>query len=179
MADDENSGTDEEASGGGKKKLILLIIIALLLVAISAGGTFVAITMLGEKPQPAEGEEGEGGSASVVEDDKKSAGPAIYFPIKPPIIVNYAVKGRQRYAQVEVTLMTREEDVIAAIELHAPMITNALVLLIGGQSYVEIQTAEGKELLRQKCLQKIQELLQKEIDKPGVENVLFTNFVMQ
>lgn len=176
---DEEANEGEEKSEGGKKPLVMMIVVGLLLIVLSAGGTFFALKMLGPKPPPPP-PEGEGGEAEVMEGDSDGAsGPAIYYPIKPPIIVTYTVKGRQRYAQVEVSLMTREEDVISAIELHAPMITNALVLLIGGQPYVEIQTAEGKELLRQKCLKKLQELLQKEIDKPGVENVLFTNFVMQ
>ena len=59
------------------------------------------------------------------------------------------------------------------------MIRNSLVLLIGGQIFSEIQTAEGKELLRQQCLQEVQRLLEKEIGKPGVEQVLFTSFVIQ
>jgi flagellar FliL protein len=60
-----------------------------------------------------------------------------------------------------------------------PMIRNALVLQFGGQVYADLQTAEGKELLRQQALENIQNLLQQEIGKPGVEQVLFTNFVMQ
>jgi len=52
-------------------------------------------------------------------------------------------------------------------------------MLIGGQLYEEIQTAEGKELLRQQCLQELQKIMQEEIGKPGVEQVLYTNFVMQ
>ena len=75
--------------------------------------------------------------------------------------------------------MARENQVIEAIELHMPMIRNSLVLLFGGQIYEELQTAEGKELLRQQALEQLQALLQQEIDQPGIEQVLFTNFVMQ
>ena len=174
MADE---GAEEQQPGkskgsGGKKKLIIMVVLALLLVGISVGGTLFVLTMLG--PQPVD----EAPAEDLPPEDVPPP-PAIYYPIKPPLVVNFSVKGRQRFLQAEITLMTREDDVIRAIELHQPMLRNALVLLIGGQTYSEIQTAEGKELLRQQCLQEIQALLQKEIGKPGVEQVLFTNFVLQ
>lgn len=173
MADEEeNTGEDAPAEGGGKKKLILLIVLALVLIGISVGGTIFALKMLSPPPDPT----GEEMAEEEVVEVKK---PAIYYPIKPSVIVNYSHKGRQRYAKVDVTLLIRDEEVVAAVELHAPMITNALILAIGGQVYEEVQTAEGKELLRQECLQALQKILEKEMGKPGIEQVLFTNFVMQ
>ena len=145
--------------------------LAIVLIGLSVGGTVVALKVLA--PPPAEMAPKE---EMPVEEVKK---PAIYYPIKPEIIVNYSHKGRQRYAQVEVTLLVRDESVIGAVELHAPMINNALVLTIGGETYADVQTAEGKELLRQKCLQEIQKLIEAETGKPGVEQVLFTSFIMQ
>src|SRR5690606_21256386 len=79
--------------------------------------------------------------------------PAIYYPLKPPIMVNFSVRGRQRFLQAELTFLTRDPSVVSAIELHQSMIRNALILLMGGQPFEELQTAEGKELLRQQCLQ--------------------------
>lgn len=182
MADDKDApdgdGAGEAgAEGGGKKKLIMMIVVGVVLIGLSVGGTLMALKMLApdEPPVSAEGAYGEA-AAETVPEKKKSA---IYFPLKPAIIVNFQARGRQRYLQAELTLMTRENDVVEAIELHMPMIRNALVLQFGGQLYEDLQTAEGKELLRQQALENIQALLQKEIDKPGVEQVLFTNFVMQ
>lgn len=170
MADDEV--VPEEESSGGKKKLIILIVLGLLLIGLSVGGTIVALKILSPPPElPAESVEEE--EAEEVKE------PAIYYPIKPSIIVNYGHKGRQRYAQVDVTLLIRDPSIVSAVELHAPTIANALVLTIGGQVYEDMQTAEGKELLRQECLQAIQKILEEETGSTGVEQVLFTNFVMQ
>ncbi len=176
MAEDENSdnetGKDADTKkSGSKKKLVVMIVVGLLIVGLSVGGTLFAVKLL----SPTDPEVSD--TPDVVEDPPPP--PAIYFPLKPAVIVNFSNKGRQRFLQVELTMMTREEDVVSAIELHQPMIRNALVLLIGGQIFSDIQTAEGKELLRQQCLQEVQRLLEQEIGKPGVEQVLFTSFILQ
>jgi len=174
--DRENGGEQEGQAkpSAGKKRLILLILLALFLVGFSVGGTLLALKFFGGASEPVVAE-----SENEEEAPEPPPAPAIYYPIKPAIIVNFSARGRQRYLQADITLMTRENEVISAIELHMPKVRSALNILIGGQTYEEIQTAEGKELLRQKCLQEIQRIMQEEIGKPGVEQVLFTNFVMQ
>lgn len=196
MADeDEEDEKDNEGGEEGeakesffakKKKLILLVLVGLLLVGVSVGGTIAVLTMFGSPPpaetaEGAEGAEGEGGEGAEGAEGEAPpvVKPAIYYPLKPPILVSFDGRGRQRLLQAEITLLTRDNDVVAAIETHMPMIRNALVLLIGGRTYEEVQTAEGKELLRVECLQELQRLLEKEIGKPGVEQVLFTGLIVQ
>lgn len=177
MADEEQPDEGEEtSSSGGKKKLIFMILGVLLLVGISVGGTLGVLMLTKEEVVPVE-VEGDG----QVEEDLGPVKPAqaIYYPIKPPIIVNFEARGRQRYLQADISLMTREPDVVEAIELHMPSIRSALILEIGGQTYDEIKSAEGKEFIRVQCLQRIQEIMQIEIEKPGIEQLLFTNLVMQ
>lgn len=172
MADKKEAGKNQEKPKSGKKKLILLGAALLGIVAISVGATVAALKILGPAPAPLE--------AEVADPNAPPPQPAaIYYPLKPAIMVTFTVRGRQRFLQTELTFMLRDGTVVSAIELHQPMIRNALIMLIGGQSFEELQTAEGKELLRQNCLQEIQRLLQKEIGKPGIEQVLFTDFVMQ
>ncbi|TQV84181.1 flagellar basal body-associated protein FliL [Exilibacterium tricleocarpae] len=172
MAEEDDQAQDDEKPSGGKKKVIVLAVVGLVLIGLSVGGTLLALQMLAPEPVAAE----DGAAAEPAAPVKL---PAVYFPLKPPIVVNFQARGRQRFLQVEVTLMARENEVVEAIELHMPMIRNSLVLLLGGQVYEDLQTAEGKELLRQQALEELQGLLQQEIDQPGIEQVLFTNFVMQ
>lgn len=175
MADDndQTQGAGEQPKGGGKKKLILLIVVGLVLVGLSVGGTLLALNMMvGKEEQVAEGEAGE----QAVEEEQL---PAIYYPLKPTIIVNFNARGRQRFLQAEVSLMVRENDVVAAIEEHSTMLQHSLLMLFSAQDYSELQTPEGKELLRQLALEEMRTRLEQEIGKPGVEQVLFTNFVMQ
>lgn len=170
---EEEKSQEGKSEAGSKKKLLLLISIGLAIVGLSVGGTLLALNFLGGPASE---------QVDVPEDTEPAPEPlppAIYYPIKPPIIVNFDDRGRQRYLQAELTLMTRDSDIISTIELHMPMIRNGLIMLIGGQLYEDIQTAEGKELLRQQCLQELQRIMEREIGKPGIEQVLFTNFAMQ
>lgn len=75
--------------------------------------------------------------------------------------------------------MTREQDVIAALVKHAPTIKSKLVILLSGQQFDVLKTPDGRLALKLECLTAVQEILSAEIGKPGVEKVLFTDFVMQ
>lgn len=176
MAEEEQRGaeTEEEPQGGSKKRLILMIALCLIIAGVSVGGTLAAIKMLGAEP-PSQLAEMEQSEAELT----ASPAPAIYYPIKPEIIVTYQARGRQRYMQADVNLLVRDDSVVAAIELHMPMVRNALNMIMGSQAYEDVQTAEGKELMRQHCLVEIQKIIEKETGEPGVEQVLFTNLVLQ
>jgi flagellar FliL protein len=80
---------------------------------------------------------------------------------------------------VSVAVLTREADVVEGLKTHAPLINNRLVILLSGERFSELQTHQGREQLRQKLLAAVQDILQRELGKPGAEQVLFTNFVMQ
>jgi flagellar FliL protein len=185
---DENENENEEGSGN-KKKIIIFVVIGVLLIGLSVGGTLFALKMLSSEPIAEEviaGQLDEDGNPIGDIEPEEDAEPvvevkgyAIYFPLKPAIIVNFQARGRQRFLQANVTLMTRDDEVIDAIETHMPMIRNALVLKFGSQTYEEMQTEQGRELLRQESLEELQNIMLQEIDKTGIEKLLFTNFVMQ
>lgn len=179
---------DAEADAGSKKKkkLFLMIGLAVALVAISIGGTVVALKML--SPPPAESPAAE----SKEEEKVSSLAPAIYFDMAPNFTINFNVNGRQRYLQAAITLLYREPALEELLKLHMPAIRNGLVMLLSGKSFEELQTVEGKETLKLEALDIINKQLEKEQqaliekseeeEKPAiakVEQVLFTNFVMQ
>ena len=182
MAEDDANAAEneEEKPKSGKKKLFLFIGLGILLIGLSVGGTLFAVKMLSPEPEPEIVLDEEGNPMDPeAELEEVVKAPAIYYPLKPPLIVNYQARGRQRFLQAEVSIMSRDEEVISAVELHMPRIRNALILLFSGQVYEEMQTDEGKELLRSEVLAEIRKIMEEEIGKPGVERVLFTNLVMQ
>ena len=174
------------AESGSKKKLFLMIGVAVALIALSVGGTVVALKFLSPAPPV-----GEGAAGAVDEHAASTLAPAIYYEMKPNFTINFTVNGRQRFLQAAITLMYRDPLLEELLKLHMPAIRNGLVMLLSAKNFDELQTNEGKEVLRAEALEIIRSQLKKEQDalvasgkaeevsSANVEQVLFTNFVMQ
>ena len=160
-ADLVSEASDESAK---KRPIKWLLIAVLLIVSVSAAGAYFMLSA---------DDKDEDIAAEVVEPQ------AIYFALTPKFKTNYQVDGRPRLFQIGMTLITREQDVIDALMIHGPSIKSRLVILLSGQQAENLQTPEGRELLRAECLSAVQEIMNKEVGKPGIEKVLFTDFVMQ
>ena len=156
----------KDPATNGKLKLILLLVLALLLaVGLSVGATWFFM----HKREPA-----------PVDPTAASVKPAaIYEPLAPAFVVNFNQNGRQRYMQVSITLQGRNQADLDALKVHMPVIRNNLVMLFSGQSFESLATPVGQEMLRQKATASVQEVAQKEVGKLVVDQLLFTNFVLQ
>ena len=177
MAEEQN--TTGKRLKFGKKKLIIIVAALLLLLGIGGGVTFY---LQSNEPDPMA--EGVGEGEGMLEDEETSffsfgKPKALYHELRPEFIVTFEANSRQRYVQLNVTLVTRDDEIIAVLANNDPVIRNTLVLLFSKQSYLGLQTREGKEMLRRAATKAIQDLMMKEIGKKGIETVLFTNFVMQ
>lgn len=168
MAEDKDLDLDTGGEEPKSKSKLLIIIIAVVVLLVG-GGAAAFFLLMGGDEQPAEMDE-------AVENVKAKA---IYIPLKPPFVVTYGVSGRQRFVQISVTLMTRNNDVVNVVQANMPLVRNNLVTVFSSQDFDELQTNEGKEALRQIALEEVQAIVEEEIGVPGVEQVLFTNFVMQ
>ncbi len=105
--------------------------------------------------------------------------PAIFYSIKPVFVVNLNSE-RVKFLQIGVDVMTRSQIVVAKITDNLPIIKNELITLFSNKSYDEVKTLDGREALRREALKVIKEVLEKETgSSAGVEDVLFTGFVMQ
>ncbi|MDR0279013.1 MAG: flagellar basal body-associated protein FliL [Paucimonas sp.] len=153
----------------GKLKLILLLVLALLLaIGLSVGATWFFLHKSDSKPA----EEPAAAAANVKQ-------PAIYESMSPAFVVNFNQNGRQRYMQVSITMQARDQAALEALKVHMPVIRNNLVMLFSGQSFESLATPVGQEMLRQKATASVQEVAQKEVGKLVVDQLLFTNFVLQ
>ena len=104
---------------------------------------------------------------------------AIYYKMDPPFVVNFQGESGNRFLQVTIELMTYDQEVVAAVEQHMPVIRNNIVFLLSSVNYDQISTIEGKQKLRADTLAEVQKVLKEKIGKPGVEEVYFTSIVMQ
>ncbi|MDO9320416.1 MAG: flagellar basal body-associated protein FliL [Pseudomonas sp.] len=162
-------------AGKSKLKLIILIVVGLLLViGLSVGGAMFFLHK-SEKKDDAKTEE----HAAAEGEAKPGKQVAIYEVLAPAFVVNFNYKGRQRYMQVSVALMGRDKAELDALHEHMPVLRNNLVMLFSGQDFEALSTPVGKEMLRQQTTASVQALAQKETGKLAVEQVLFTNIVLQ
>jgi len=158
------------ADGKRKLKLIVLVVLGLLMaVGLSVGSTLYFMNR-GEPANP--------DAAATQAAPQRQA--AIYEVLAPAFVVNFSnTGGRQRYMQVSVALMSRDQVALDALKEHMPLLRNQLVMLFSSQEFASLATPVGQELLRQQATASVQELAQKEIGKLAIEQVLFTNFVLQ
>lgn len=162
MADDDslNLGEESKKSSGNKK---LIIIIALVFVLFAGGGVAAYFLLFGDSD----------------EDSALVYTPSIYLALDPAFTIDFMVDGKQRYIQLNIAAKSKDANQINALTLHMPLIRNSLVLLFSSQSFVDLQTEEGKVALKAAAVDAINGILEQETGQGGIDDVLFTNFVMQ
>src|SRR5690554_2447580 len=166
----KQADTPEPAVAAPKKNKMKLIVIAavalIVVIVLSVGGTWY---LLGNSEST--------GTEPVYEQVSRQQ--AVYELLEPAFVVNFKSEGRSRYLQVSVALMARDKADLDALKVHMPTLRNQLVMLFSSQEFDELNTSLGVELLKQKATIAVQELALIEVGKPVVEQVLFTNVVMQ
>lgn len=167
-------GEEESKPKGSTLKIVLIIVLPILLIGSTVAGLYLGGVFGGSDTEEVSDEDEEEG-----EDEEASDGPAVYIPLDPAFVVNFASGGQARFLQITVEVMTRDAAVEAQVKTHTPVIRNNLVLLFSSQTYEDVSTLEGKEALREEALSVVQGILEEESGDPGVEAVYFTSFVMQ
>lgn len=136
----------------------LLIILALLLTLITPDKLF------------AEEEEGE--------EVKKE--PLMYFEVEPNILTFYQGTGKKiGYVVVQINLAVRGQENYDLVELHVPLIQDNLIDFFNKQDKSIIRPFNEREKLRLRAQASVEAVLQAEIGKDIIENLLFTNYVFQ
>ncbi len=154
------------------KNKIILIVVQLVLVLAAAGGTWWF--MKGDAPAEVAGEEG---AETAVK--KASINKPDYIAISPSFVVNLQGARPMRFLMVEVELMSRKEGAKDIIEEYLPGLRHELNMLYSAQTVETIASIEDRERLQRESTEKVNQLLEAEGQKPLVDSVYFTKFVMQ
>ena len=163
-----SSEAPKDPAKKGKLKFIILLVVGLLVaIGASVGGTWFFM----HKSQSQE--------VNTEEAASTAKAPALYEALQPAFVANIDQNGRQRYVQVSITLMSHDKEGLDALKTHMPVIRNNLVLLLSGQNFDQLASPVGVEMLRQKATASVQAVAQKELGKLVVDQLLFTNFVLQ
>ncbi len=102
---------------------------------------------------------------------------AFYYELSPSIVVNLNTGGK--YARCDVQLMTRGEDQLDVLKLHAPALRHELLFLIPEFDGAALKKNKGKEKLRKKALKASKKVMNKLTGQDVVEGIYFTTFYIQ
>ncbi|MFJ3009371.1 flagellar basal body-associated protein FliL, partial [Pseudomonas fluorescens] len=144
MAKSEAAAVKDPATKGKLKMIILIVVALLLAIGVSVGATWYFMHSAQSKP------------AAAAEAAPTGKQPAIFEPMAPAFVANYNQNGRQRYMQVSITMLARNQADLDALKVHMPVIRNNLVMLFSGQDFATLATPVGQEMLRQKATASVQ-----------------------
>jgi len=112
-------------------------------------------------------------------DSKELTPTQLYIKIEPPFVVNVDDGETLRFLQVNTELQFSDALAQPIIEKHMPAIRHAMIMLLSGQPAKEIKTPKGKETLRMAALEKVQKVMTDNTERPVVEAIYFTGFIIQ
>lgn len=171
---DDAGAAPAPAKKKGVMKFVLIGVAVVALIAISVGASVYLTSNLSADKEA---------TNEKTKDGKKTAPKVvktpIYFKFEAPFVVNFISPSNMRFLQIEMQVMTYEQEVIPVIEQAMPVIRNNLILLLSDLASDELNTHEGKLKVRVAVLAEIQKVIQERLGKPGVEEVYFTSLVMQ
>ena len=172
MADEKEELDLGEEGGGSKKKLIIIIVAAVLLIGGGVGGW---LFMSGDDSDSADGKK----TTEEVEEASEVSEIALYHPLNPQFIVNLPPGSGVKMLQVEVQVQTFDQSVVDFLTLNEPMVRHHLLNLFSAQDGKALKETEGRKQLQKDVLDKIEELLKKHKNKGKINQVFFTQFVVQ
>jgi flagellar FliL protein len=182
-----------------KNKLVLIIVAVLLL---GGGGAYYFLVMgkpsgaaakkkgqevRGGKDAHAEEEEQEDGEAQASEEDDEEEeeehgdghGEA-KGPIMEPFVVNLADSGSRRYLRVSLNLeLKKHEESGPLLAARMPQVRDAVLMLLSGKTTDQLLSAEGKAMLREELIDRLNTVLKRKNLKKTVKNLYFTEFLIQ
>ncbi len=134
-----------------------------------------------EEHASADGEEGEADAEAEAGAEGGGGGhggagaPASKYVALDPFIVNLVADDYARYLKVRIELEPDKAKTRAELEGSLPQVRDATIALLSSKQFQDVTSFEGKALLKQDLMERINGMLK----KGRVKSVLFTEFVVQ
>ncbi|MEM1434979.1 MAG: flagellar basal body-associated FliL family protein [Pseudomonadota bacterium] len=105
----------------------------------------------------------------------------VYYEMRPTFITNFGPVDTPRlmYLKADVSLRVPGGSGQLAADTHLPALRNELVLLLSRLDEDAVVTSEGREDVRLEAKAALNRVLQREEGEPLIEDLLFTNFIVQ
>ena len=106
----------------------------------------------------------------------------MYFPFEPDITTNFIKLDEGRhlgYVRVGIEAVVDSSADLSLIEHHSPLLRDAFITVFGRAQEGKVRSLAGRQELRQECLQKAQELLERETGRQVIRDLIFTTYLYQ
>jgi len=169
---------------GGKVKKIIMIIAILLIMASAGGGGAYWWLFLRVPPPPDGGSSAPSAQSGSAASHGKEASPRMervselprsagkVLPL-PPFVVNLADPAGKRILKLGMEVEANA-DIGKELQANDARIRDAVITLLAGKSFAEVQSPEGKVLLRAEVAARLNQIL----GAPRIVRVYFTEFVV-
>jgi len=118
--------------------------------------------------------------SSYAEEEEQTGPKFAYFTLQPDLTTNFHTSGKKLgYLQVRIDIMVNDSSYVPLLEQHNPLIRDAVVEMLGQQGEEVVKSLSGREELRKKMIDQLNELLLAETGKTIVADLLFTKYLYQ
>ncbi len=173
---------EENRLGSKKSKKRLVMLIILLLLIIIGGGTYMGVAYLKQLPPF----EPEGPTPEEIALQKSKMEVQLQQELSERFVTfeqgftfNLQEGGKPHMMQIEIALMVLGPQNEELAREHLPLISSVISELAGQQSYESLIAQTGRQRLKRLLLEAIRSRLSGLLHQSVVEQVLFTNFVIQ
>lgn len=103
-----------------------------------------------------------------------------YVSLGNSMVLNLSTEGKRlTFLQLEADVLVKDDNAIPIIETHIPAIRHKLILLLSEQNAKDMKSPVIREQIRQQATTEIRGMLEKMADNSDIEEVLFSNFLVQ
>lgn len=96
-------------------------------------------------------------------------------------MTNFGVSdsGHLRYIKADVSVRVESTNAEYAVRYHQPALRDVMVLLLSRQDESTVSSAAGRETIKAEAVQELRAILEQEEGEGFIEDLLFTNFIVQ
>lgn len=182
MADQaKNTSADDEVAVPKRgHKLLLVILVFLGLVVLAGGYTGAAWFMQWPPFEPKAPSVEEIAAAKAAEAAREAERHRdLYVKFDAPFTFNLNYNKRPHSAQVDLVLVVSGSDNEALAKKHIDLLSSTALQVLSDQAYEELLQPTGREQLRLRLLDTLRGKMTEVAKAPVIEQVLYTDFVMQ
>ncbi len=103
-----------------------------------------------------------------------------YVSLGDPMVLNLSTDSKRlTFLQLKADVLVNSDDAKEIVKKHIPAIRHQLIVLLSEQKSIDMKTTAKREEVRQLATAQIREMIENMTANKDIEEVLFTNFLVQ